>query len=252
MKTQNAAFSKKTYHPICLRICPTSVSLQDVEQFNHRLQDLMLHRLHCFLGANAVAGANLCDDVLGAVGHGHCNLAKVNFFQFFPTCQVRVVRFYVSLLRLLLLLLLRLLRRRAVSPQAPTAMSSVRRQPRSSALSVPCRTSTATLCAQCSLPDHNRNSLRSVFLAGPQPRLPALSVRCRTSTATLRSVFPAGPQPRLSALSVPCRTSTAPLCAQTQCSVPDLNHDHLSPVFPAGPQPRPSALSVPCRTSTAR
>jgi len=41
--------------------------IEDVEQFNHRLQDLMLHRLHSFLGANAVAGANLCDDVLGAV-----------------------------------------------------------------------------------------------------------------------------------------------------------------------------------------
>ena len=58
----------------------------------------------------------------------------------FPTCQVRVVRFYVSLLLRLLLLLLRLLRCRAVSPQVPTAMSSVSRQPRSSALSVPCQT----------------------------------------------------------------------------------------------------------------
>ena len=103
---------------------------------------------------------------------------------------MRVVRFYLSLLRLFLLLLLllllfllRLLRRRAVSPQAATAMSSVSRQPRSSALSVPCQTSTATLwfsvpcqtstaslCAQCSLPDLNRDSLRAVFPAGPQPR----------------------------------------------------------------------------------
>ena len=49
----------------------------------------------------------------------------------FPTCQVRVVRFYVSLLLFLLLRLLLLL------------ASSAGPQPRLSALSVPCRTSTA-------------------------------------------------------------------------------------------------------------
>ena len=122
---------------------------------------------------------------------------------FFPTCQVRVVRFYVSLLLFLLLLALLLallLRRRAVSSE----------EPRPSVLSVPCRTSTATLCAQCSLPDLNCDLL------------------C--------PVFPAGPQPRPSALSVPCRTSTATCCAQ--CSLPDLNRDHLRSVFPAGPQLR--------------
>ena len=72
-----------------------------------------------------------------------------------------------------------------------------------------------------------------VFPATPQPR----------------PVFPARPQPRPSEPSVPCRTSTATIWAQ--CSLPDLNRDHLSPVFPAGPQPRPSEPSVPCRTSTA-
>ena len=69
-------------------------------------------------------------------------------------------------------------------------------QPRPSALSVPCRASTATICAQCSLPDLNRDHLRSVFPAGPQPRPSALSVPCRTSTATIR-------------VQCPCRTSTA-------------------------------------------
>ena len=133
---------------------------------------------------------------------------------FFPTCQVRVVvRFYVSLLLLLffffLFLLLLLLRRRAVSPQPRAAMSSV-----------PCRTSTATIWAQCSLPDLNGDHLSSVR------SLPDLN------RDHLRSVFPAG------------------ICAQ--CSLPDLNRDHLRSVFPAGPQPRPSAFSVPCRTSTAR
>ena len=42
-------------------------------------------------------------------------------------------------------------------------------QPRSSAASVPCRTSTAILCCQCSLPDLNRDPLLPVF-------------PCRTST----------------------------------------------------------------------
>ena len=35
---------------------------------------------------------------------------------------------------------------------------------------VPCRTSTATIHAQCSLPDLNRENPRQVFPAGPQPR----------------------------------------------------------------------------------
>ena len=76
-------------------------------------------------------------------------------------------------------------------------MPSVSRQLRSSALSVPCRTSTATICAQCSKPDLNRDHLCSVFQAGPQPRP--------------------------SVLSVPSRTSTATIC--TQCSLPDLDRD---------------------------
>ena len=40
--------------------------------------------------------------------------------------------------------------------------------------------------------------------------------------------------------------------SHVQCSLPDLNHDHLRPVFPDGPQRRPSASSVPCHTSTDR
>ena len=85
-------------------------------------------------------------------------------------------------------------------------------QPRPSTPSVPCRTSTTTITAQCALPDLNHDHHRPVF--------------------------PAGPQPRPSTPSVPCRTSTASIPAQ--CSLPDLNHDHPRPVFPAGPQPRVS------------
>ena len=74
----------------------------------------------------------------------------------------------------------------------------------------------------------------SVFPAGPQPRVSPPSVPCRTSTTTIhaqcslpdlnhdhpRPVFPAGPQPRPSTPSVPCRTSTASIHAK--CSLPDL------------------------------
>ena len=88
----------------------------------------------------------------------------------FPTCQVRVVRFYVSCLLLssspLLLLLLNHDPRRTVFSVGP--------QPRPSTPSVPCRTSTTTIPAQCSLPDLN-----------PRPSTP--SVPCRTSTASIHA-----------------------------------------------------------------
>ena len=129
---------------------------------------------------------------------------------FFPTCQVRVVRFYVSCLLLL--------------PRPPFLLLLV--------LLVllllhcdPC---------QCALPDLNHDHPRQCALPDLNHDHP-------------RPVFPAGPQPRPSTPSVPCRTSTTTIPAQ--CSLPDLNHDHPRPVFPAGPQPRVSTPSVPCRTS---
>ena len=92
---------------------------------------------------------------------------------------MRVVRFYVSCLLLssspLLLLLLNRDPRRTVFSVGPQP-----RQPRPSTPSVPCRTSTTTIpaqCslpdlnptihAQCSLPDLNREYPRQVFPAGP-------------------------------------------------------------------------------------
>ena len=98
------------------------------------------------------------------------------YILFFPTCQVRVVRFYVSGLVLSsspLLLLLNHEHPRPVFPAGP--------QPRPSPPSVPCRTSTTTIHAQCSLPDLNREYPRPVFPAGPQPRVSTPSVPCRTS-----------------------------------------------------------------------
>ena len=124
---------------------------------------------------------------------------------FFPTCQVRVVRFYVSCLLLLLLLLLRLLVLLVLL--VVLVVLVVLAQLRPAIHSVLCRTSTTTIHAQCSLPDLNHDHPRPVFPAGPQPRPSAPSVPCRTSTATIRA----------------------------QCSLPDLNRDHPRPVFPAGP-----------------
>ena len=112
---------------------------------------------------------------------------------FFPTCQVRVVRFYVSCLLLpppascLVLLLLS----SSSSSSSLSSLSSLSSssssssllncdprstvfsagpQPRPPTPSVPCRTSTSTIHAQCSLPDLNREYPRQVFPAGPHAK----------------------------------------------------------------------------------
>ena len=133
---------------------------------------------------------------------------------------MRVVRFYQSCLLPLLLLLLLLLHSSCL-PRAAclllvlSSSSSSNCDPRSTAFpsppSVPCRTSTKTIHAQCSLPDLNHDHPRPVFPAEPQPR-------------PSPPVFPAGPQPRASTPSVPCRTSTTTIHAQ--CSLPDLNREY--------------------------
>ena len=138
----------------------------------------------------------------------------------FPTCQVRVVRFYVSCLLLL----------------PPPAASCLVMPPASSSSSLSSSSSSS-----------NCDPRSTVFSAGPQPRPSPPSVPCRTSTTTIhaqcslpdlnreypRPVFPAGPQPRPSPPSVPCRTSTTTIHAQ--CSLPDLNREYPRQVFPAGP-----------------
>ena len=99
---------------------------------------------------------------------------------FFPTCQVRVVRFYVSCLLLLpppaSCLLLVLLVVLVVLVQLRPAIHSLR-----------CRTSTTTIHDQCSLPDLNHDQPRPVFPAGPQPRPATPSVPCRTATASIHA-----------------------------------------------------------------
>ena len=57
-----------------------------------------------------------------------------------------------------------------------------------------------------------------------------------SSASSSSPLRPPRPQLRWCELSVPCRTSTAIMWAQ--CSLPDLNRDHVSTAFRAGPQPR--------------
>ena len=93
---------------------------------------------------------------------------------FFPTCQVRVVRVYVSLFLHRLLLRLFLLLVVLLVPRL-----------RPCECSVACRTATAILWVQCGVPDLNRDRASGVWRAGPQPRWCVVSVACRTSTAIM-------------------------------------------------------------------
>ena len=125
---------------------------------------------------------------------------------FFPTCQVRVVRFYVSLFS---------------SSSSSSSFSSF--SSASSSVSLSCR-----------------DSVCSVWHVGPQLRSCEFSVACWTSTAIdpnrdpACSVWRAGPQPRSCEFSVASRTPTAIL--RIQCGVPDPNRDPVSSVWRAGPQ----------------
>ena len=119
----------------------------------------------------------------------------------FPTCQVRVVRFYVSCL------LLSSSSSLVVPPRPPRPPAQLRPSTRS----VLCRTSTTTIHAQCSLPDLNHDHPRPVFPAGPQPRPSTPSVPCRTSTASIPAQC-----------SLPTSTTTI----HAQRSLPDLNREY--------------------------
>ena len=94
-------------------------------------------------------------------------------FVSFPTCQVRVVRFYQSC--------------SPPPPPHPPPPSPLPPPPRGPDPSGHCRTSTASSRSQWALPDLNRDFQVAVGTAGPQPRLPDRSGHCRTSTANSRS-----------------------------------------------------------------
>ena len=77
-------------------------------------------------------------------------------FQFFPTCQVRVVRFYVSVSRVL-------------PPPASCLLLVI-------LLVLPLR----QCGVQCGVPDLNRDPVSSVWRAGPEPGSCEFSVACRS------------------------------------------------------------------------
>ena len=135
------------------------------------------------------------------------------FLFFFPTCQVRVVRFYVSCLLLLL-------------PRPPLVLlsssSSPPRPPRPPCHPCrPCRPLVVLVVLVVLLVLLlNCDSRSTVFAAGPQPR-PSTPSEVRQGTLGVDT------------RGVPCRTSTTTIHAQ--CSLPDLNREYPRQVFPAGP-----------------
>ena len=129
------------------------------------------------------------------------NYQAVQFL--FPTCQVRVVRFYQSC---------------SPPPLPPHPPPPPPRRPDPSGHS---RTSTASSRSQWAQPDLHRELQIPVGTAGPQPRLPGRSGHCRTSTATSRSQWALPDVNR---------------AFRSQWALPDLNRDFQIAVGTAGPQ----------------
>ena len=112
-------------------------------------------------------------------------------YLFFPTCQVRVVRFYVSLFSSSFSFSFSFSFSSASSSVSLSCCDSVCSvwhvgpQLRSCECSVACWTLTAILRVQCGVPDPNRDPANSVWRPGPQPRSCEFSVASRTPTAIL-------------------------------------------------------------------
>ena len=162
-----------------------------------------------------------------------------NCGKFFPTCQVRVVRFYVSLFFSFFSFFSFFFSFSSSSLSSPpSSFSSINWDPLcsvwragpqwqlgSSQFSVACWTPNATgiLSVQCGVLDPNRDLMSSVWRAGPQPRYCEFSVACWTPTAILR----------------------------VECGVLDPNRDIACSVWRPGPQPRYCEFSVVAWTPTA-
>ena len=176
-----------------------------------------------------------------------------SFWCLFPTCQVRVTRFYQS---------------DAWGghphPHPPRPPPPPRASVSPAAgRSGHCRTSCASSRSQWALRDFICQLQIAVGTAGPHVRAPDPSGQRRTSTASSRSqwalpdlmcelqipVGNAGPQPRAPDPSGQRRTSTA--SSRSQWATPDLNGELPIPVGNAGPQLRGPHPSGQRRTSTA-
>ena len=177
------------------------------------------------------------------------------FFDFFPTCQVRVTRFYQS-------------DAWGGHPHPHPHPPPPPRTPRASVSpaadrSGNCRTASASSRSQWALRDFICQLQIAVGTAGPQLQAADCSGQRRTSTASSRSqwalpdlmcelqipVGNAGPQPRAPDPSGQRRTSTA--SSRSQWATPDLNGELPIPVGNAGPQLRGPHPSGQRRTSTA-
>ena len=108
-------------------------------------------------------------------------LKNNNKMTLFPTCQVRVDRFYQSCPR--------------PPPPPPPPPRQLQIAVGTAGLHLPapdhsghCRTSSASSRAQWALPDLNHERQIAVGTAGPQRRLPDRSGHCRTSVAPARSL----------------------------------------------------------------
>ena len=100
----------------------------------------------------------------------------------FPTCQVRVSRFYQSYQTDISQWALQ-----DLNCELQISVCTAGPQLQAPDLSGHCRISTASSRSQWALPGLNRELQISVGTAGSQPRAPDLSGRCRTSTVSSRS-----------------------------------------------------------------
>ena len=153
------------------------------------------------------------------------------YLRFFPTCQVRVVRFYHS-----------------CSSSASAASSSSSFLLASFLANLLRRSCLASSGSQCAPLDLNRKDPIAVCTPGPQPQGSERSVHAWTSTARIPSqcahldlnrkdpiaVCIPGPQPQGSDRSVHPWTSTARI--RSQCAPLDLNRKNPIAVCTAGPQ----------------
>ena len=152
----------------------------------------------------------------------------------FPTCQVRVSRFYQSYFilppsssfllppssRQRTLDLSGHCRTSTANSRSQWALTDLNRELQ--ILSGHCRTLIASSRSQWALPDLNRELQISVGTAGPQPQAPDLSGHCRTSIASSRSQWALpGLNCKLQILSEHCRTLI--VSSRSQWALPDLN-----------------------------
>ena len=193
-------------------------------------------------------------------GSGGSDAARNTDDVFFPTCQVRVVRFYQSSSPLPLLFLFSssplLLLIRVFLTTGCTSTASSRSQWAILQLHVHdrsghSRTSTASARSELALPDLNSKRQIAVGTAGPQLQAPDRSGHCRTSTASSRSqwALPGLNCKRQIAVGTACLTSTT--SARSQWAIPDLNSKRQIAVGTAGSQQQVPDRSGHYRTSIA-